>query len=71
MNFAGTLSHWKNKIIHSFTVIGESTINNGRIKNINQTMKTIKRNTNGYNVEQHFIRQYILQIKGLSRKVCK
>ena len=47
-NFAGTLSRWKNEIIYSFTIIGESTINNGRIENINRTIKTIKRNANGY-----------------------
>lgn len=47
-NFAGTLSRWKNEIIHSFTIIGESTINNGRIEHINRTIKTIKRNANGY-----------------------
>ena len=42
-NFAGTLSRWKNEIIYSFTIIGESTINNGRIENINRTIKTIKK----------------------------
>ena len=47
-NFAGTLSRWKNEIINSFTPVGNSTINNERIENINRTIKIIKRNANGY-----------------------
>lgn len=47
-NYAGTLARWKNEIIHSFTIIGDSTISNGRIESINRSIKTLKRNANGY-----------------------
>lgn len=50
--YANTLIRWKSEIINSFTVIDEKTnqkIHNGIIENRNKTIKTLKRNANGYN----------------------
>lgn len=47
-HFAGTLASWKKEIINSFITVGDRRINNGRIENINKTIKTLKRNANGF-----------------------
>lgn len=48
--YANTLNTWKKPIIASFIIIDDKNrkINNGVIENINKSIKTIKRNANGY-----------------------
>lgn len=49
-DFANTLINWKNEIVNSFLIVGknEKKISNAIIENRNKSIKTIKRNGNGY-----------------------
>ncbi len=49
-DFANTLINWKNEIVNSFLVVNTNgkTISNAIIENRNKSIKTIKRNGNGY-----------------------
>ena len=49
-DFANTLINWKNEIVNSFLVVSTDgrTISNAIIENRNKSIKTIKRNGNGY-----------------------
>ncbi len=54
-DFANTMVRWKNEIINSFIEITKGhKINNGIIENRNKTIKSIKRNANGYNNWERF-----------------
>ena len=54
--FANTLINWKREIINSFIVVGKDnkTISNAIIENRNKSIKTIKRNGNGYTNWERF-----------------
>lgn len=55
-SFANTLINWKNEIVNSFIIV-ESTgksISNAIIENRNKSIKTIKRNGNGYTNWERF-----------------
>lgn len=49
-SFGNTLINWKNEIVNSFIVVESTgkTISNAIIENRNKSIKTIKRNGNGY-----------------------
>ena len=52
-DFGNTLINWKQEILNSFIIVNvdgvKSKINNALIENRNKVIKTIKRNSNGYN----------------------
>ena len=55
-DFANTLINWKNEVVNSFIVVNDDgrTITNAIIENRNKSIKTIKRNANGYTNWERF-----------------